>query len=76
MNQFKYTPNREWEYCEPAEDGKTNIIRISEETIIKRYFNCWREKYNKIFQSLYTKEQCIEDFITINWAKKVKAINE
>lgn len=57
MRTFKY-----WDSCE---DGDFEVT-VTEEDIRRVYFPCWKER-----SGLTDFEQCLEDWIHINWAKEV-----
>jgi hypothetical protein len=57
------------------EDGSIDdyVVTLSEEEIIKVYWDYWQEKmifkYGKeYFQANFSEKDCIEDWIVVNWA--------
>ncbi len=59
-----YTPKRVWSYCDPSGD-----CTITEEEIINRYYNDWKEKIScPDCKEKYTHAQCVLEFIANNWA--------
>ena len=53
--------------------GQTNPITITEKEIIELYYTYWciqMEKAKKF--DLINEENCIEDWVTVNWAWEIK----
>ena len=65
---------RRYQYIEPDKNNNTITVTMNEDVIISTYWNFWKnkmiEKYGKEC-GLITKENCIKDWITINWALEV-----
>jgi len=54
-----------WEYTEP------NPLEITEEGILDFYWITWKTLMEKKFgpdHPLITKENCIDDWVVVNWA--------
>lgn len=72
---------RYWSYNEPIWDDDGNItgdevITKSEEDIIREYYPYWMarmvEKFGlAAFVRNYTKQDCIDDWLVVNWAWEV-----
>lgn len=46
---------------------------LTEDQIIEEYWDYWCSQMRKVGREhLITKERCIEDWVTINWAVEVK----
>lgn len=62
---------RKWLVLSPEGDEV-----VSEEEIISGgYFDYWKEKMENKFgadSELITKENCIEDWVIVNWAQEIK----
>lgn len=70
-------PNQLWAYDEPARDGSNRHVVMSEAEILETYKVYWIEQMTKINkQSLITDENCIDDWIIVNWAYKVESREE
>lgn len=61
------------------EDGSRNdiVVTLSEEEIIKMYWNYWQDrmiyKFGKEhFEANFSKKDCIEEWVVVNWAWEVK----
>ncbi|MCX6783271.1 MAG: hypothetical protein NTZ20_04795 [Candidatus Levybacteria bacterium] len=53
------------------EQGEDNPLEITDEQIINDYYPYWESRMIKKFgegHELITRENCIEDWIIINWA--------
>lgn len=53
----------------------TEPIRISDAEILQNYYACWRKRMIAKFgketvDTQYTKQDCIADWVIINWAWK------
>lgn len=74
MNQIcTGNPDQRWEYDEPNEDGTNNHVIMSEREIFDVYFSRWAEMMMNIGkQELSTRENCIDEWIIVNWASKVE----
>ena len=62
-----------WKVVEPEDDTvKTAIVVIySEEMIIEEYFQFWSQMMKARGKDhLISEQNCIEDWVTINWATK------
>ena len=66
---------RYWTFVTPSDDGKGEPVydTLSEYEIIKQYYPYWSEKMIKKygqeeFNRNWSKQECIEDWITVNWA--------
>ena len=59
-------------YYDP-DPSKQRIVTLSEEEIIKEYYDYWQErmiaKFGKEhFEANYTEKDCIEDWVVVHWA--------
>lgn len=63
---------RHWSYNEPTADGGNHIVTMSETEIIESYFPYWdaamRKKFGDDYQRTYGVQECIDDWIVVNWA--------
>lgn len=61
-------------YVEPTEKDQVREVILTEEDILKEYWDYWSqkmsEKYGPDFQGI-TSENCILDWVTVNWAMEV-----
>lgn len=62
-----------WTVHYPDDNGKDITETLSEDDILNKYWDYWYDKMcNKfgkdIVDSNYTKQDCIDDWIVINWA--------
>ena len=71
---------KKYRYNEPEYDKQGNMLdsdpkEITEEQILSEYWDYWSgqmiKKYGKDHH-LITKQNCIEDWIIVNWAWEVK----
>ena len=65
--------NRIWLWDEPGdEDGRPDLIeKITDQEILALTWNIWKEKMIKKYgadSELITEENCIQDWVTTNWA--------
>jgi len=57
-----------YKYSDPGGD-----YTLTEEQILAEYWEYWCAQMIRVGKSgLMTKERCIEDWITVNWATEVK----
>lgn len=50
---------------------------LSEDEIIDSYFSTWSKNMKKVGKGhLITRENCIEDWVIINWASEVQILTE
>ena len=68
---------RYFSYDEPDEDFNNTVVTKSEEEIRKEYYPLWYEKMRKKFGKEvvdrdYSFEDCLDDWIVVNWAWEVK----
>ena len=67
MRKFSY-----WEYDEGRSDFK---VVLTEDEILAQYYPYWKSKMVKKFggdHPLITNENCIMDWVVMNWASEVK----
>jgi hypothetical protein len=62
-----------WYYVDHDEHGNSKVVVISEEEIIEQYWPYWYkqacDKFGKDYvDQTFEKDDCIDDWITINWA--------
>lgn len=58
---------RRFSYVEPT------IVTVTEEDIIRDYYPYWEMKMKHVGkEDLISKENCIEDWKTVNWAKEIE----
>lgn len=64
---------RYWKSIYPDNKGRIIIKIVSEDEILQNYWNFWKEKMLKAKKDrkLITKKNCIEDWVTENWALEV-----
>lgn len=71
---------RRWVYYEPDEYNNDVTIIINEDYILNDYYNYWcrkmkgrltEEAYNSLSE-VDKKEMCIEDFVSLHWAREIK----
>ena len=67
---MKYYSYNTWRTLS-EEDGY--VRTLSEEEIIKEYYDYWQERMihkfgNEHFEANYTDQDCIDDWIVVNWA--------
>ena len=65
--------NRIWLWDEPGdEDGRPDLIeKITDQEILALRWNIWKEQMIKKYgadSELITEENCIQDWVTTNWA--------
>jgi len=53
------------------------VETLSEAEIIKEYWNYWKDKMiakfgKEHFEANFSEKDCIEDWVTVNWAREVK----
>lgn len=52
-------------------------VTMSENEIIDFYFQHWSERMKEIGKAdLISRDNCIRDFVVVNWASEVKASND
>lgn len=62
-------------YNSSGEHVDDEVITVTEDQIIKEYYSWWEAQMIKKFgvgHYLITPEQCIEDWIVVNWAWESK----
>jgi hypothetical protein len=61
-----------WSYCEPSEDGRTDVLRtLTEKQILDSYFAYWWSMMTKVGRDdLISERNCIDDWAVIHWAVK------
>ena len=69
--------NRTWLWNEPGdEDGRPDLIeKITDQEILALRWNIWKERMIKKYgpdSELITEENCIQDWVTTNWAWELK----
>jgi hypothetical protein len=64
---------RRFAYNEPNEDFTENrVIEITDAEILDRYYPWWSSEMLRVHRSpKITVDNCIEDFIVVNWAWEV-----
>ena len=65
--------NRTWLWDEPGdEDGRPDFIeKITDQEILALRWNIWKERMIQKYgaeSKLITEENCIQDWVTTNWA--------
>lgn len=66
---------RRYQFNEYSEETSNLVVEMTEEEIIKDYWPVWSKKMEQKFgpgHELITKENCIEDWVIVNWAWEVK----
>ena len=71
-----------YEFITPKEIGdkitnEYDVIRLTNKDIIKEYYSYWKasmlKKYSYVdFMTNFTIDDCIEDFVIVNWAYEVQ----
>lgn len=66
-----------YSYYLQADDGSDNVDTLSEDEILKEYYEYWYSRMCKKFgkehvDSNYSKLDCIDDWIVVNWAWESK----
>jgi len=64
-----------YSYVEPNEDGNPVEFVYDEAEILFEYWPYWKERMVKKYgegHELITEENCIEDWVTVNWATEIK----
>lgn len=69
---FEAMTQRRWAYHEPT-FGNEDIIQVwTEAEIMRDYYPWWCKEMDKAGKNgLISKENCIEDWITVNWAYEI-----
>ena len=67
-----------YSYYLQADDGSDNVDTLSEDEILKEYYEYWYSRMCKKFgkehvDSNYSKLDCIDDWVVVNWAWLVNA---
>jgi hypothetical protein len=61
-----------WRYDEPTPDGNRQVTKTEQE-ILDYYWEFWKNRMQELGRDhLISKENCIQDWITVNWAYKVE----
>lgn len=64
---------RTFAYNEIGENNEPIIKTFTEEEILKTYYPWWKSELESLGRSnLVSEENCIEDWVVINWAWEVK----
>lgn len=70
---------RKFAYNEPLfEDGAlvdNEVVILTEKEILERYWSFWEKKMVEKYgtgHELITKENCLDDWVTVNWAWEVE----
>ena len=64
-----------YQYYEPREEGFDVLEEKTEDEILEDYWSWWSEKMIKKFghgHELITRENCIQDWVTVYWAWEKK----
>jgi hypothetical protein len=66
---------RYWSYNEQAGSGNI-VVTMSEDEILDMYWAWWYNKMcakfgREVVDSDYTKQDCIDDWVVVNWAWEV-----
>ena len=72
-----------YEWVEPFYTDENNVYgvtihRLTEDEILKYYWATWYKlmiKKYKVENELFTKENCIEDFVVSHWAQEVHVLH-
>lgn len=63
---------RTFQYSEYTEPPGSVLITVTEEQILEIYWDYWVDRILEANKDhLICKENCIQDFITINWAWEI-----
>jgi hypothetical protein len=65
-----------YSYVEPGLNNEPVEIIYTEYEILFEYWSFWKEQMIKKYgedHELITEENCIEDWLSVNWATEVKA---
>jgi len=70
-----------WAYDEPNKDGTNNHVVVTEVEILRLYWDNWEARMQiavlkpntmaYLMPELITKENCIDDWVSVNWAYEV-----
>lgn len=63
-----------WTYVEPGPDDIPVVVTKSEQEILDEYWEYWQKQMLKVALTRpveISKENCIEDWVTVNWATRV-----
>lgn len=66
---------KRYRYVEPDENDQVKEVILSEDDILKEYWEFWSRKMAEKFgpdYELITTENCIEDWLVSHWAIEVK----
>ena len=66
---------KSYRYVEPDENDQVKEVILTEEDILKEYWEFWSRKMAEKFgpnHELITTENCIEDWLVSHWATEVK----
>lgn len=66
---------RYYSFVEPSDNDTPIIFTMREDLILEEYWPYWEMKMLTKYppgHSLITKENCLEDWITVNWAWEEK----
>lgn len=68
-----------YEYVEPSEDGSSTLLLINRRQIIDLYYPYWRRRMIAdgkavIDRSPTAFDLCVEDWVTIHWARPVDMV--
>lgn len=62
---------QKWAYDEPGPDGNVHVVKTEKE-ILDTFFEFWSNELIKQKKfHLITDENCIDDWVAVNWAYKV-----
>ena len=71
---YKIDLDRMWAYDEPYELLGNRHVEMSERQILDTYFGQWSKEMDRAGMIvMVTPENCIVDWIVVNWAYEVKA---
>lgn len=66
---------KKYKYVEPDENDQVKEVILTEDDILKEYWEFWSRKMAEIHGSDHewiTPENCIEDWLQVHWATEVK----
>ena len=66
---------RKFKYVEPDEEDQVKEVILTEDDIIKEYWEFWSRKMSEKYgedHEFITSENCIEDWCTSHWVLEVK----
>jgi|AntDeeMinimDraft_6_1070357.scaffolds.fasta_scaffold07717_1 hypothetical protein len=62
---------KHYKICYPDDEGNNVDEILSERDIIKQYFDFWSRRMSAVGKEhLISYENCIEDWVVVNWAEE------